>query len=83
MGNDQKELLPEQEDTAVSMRRCVIATKNIPAGHKFTEENLGVMRLGDYQEGLHPRYFYEILGTFTQQSLRAYEAIPKDFIDRQ
>lgn len=51
--------LTEQERANRIFRRSVFCVKDIKKGEKITEENIRIIRPG---QGLHPRYYPEILG---------------------
>lgn len=48
-----------QERDNLAFRRSIFVVKDIKAGERFTEENIRVIRPA---QGMHPRYFHEILG---------------------
>lgn len=57
----------ESEKKSLSFKRSIYVVKDIKAGQVFTEENIRVIRPGD---GLHPKYYEQILGKKTKASLK-------------
>ncbi|MCM1258678.1 MAG: pseudaminic acid synthase [Roseburia sp.] len=49
----------EQEKSSIVFRRSIFCVKDIKKGEKISEENVRIIRPG---QGLHPRYYSEILG---------------------
>lgn len=49
----------EQEKSNLMFRRSIFCVKDIGKGEKISEENVRIIRPG---QGLHPRYYSEILG---------------------
>jgi N-acetylneuraminate synthase len=58
MGRISYDILPEEKNN-LRFKRSIYIVKNIKAGEKLTEDNIGIIRPGD---GLHPRYFQDLLG---------------------
>jgi N-acetylneuraminate synthase len=56
----------ETEKESRIFKRSIYASKNIKAGEVFTKDNIKVIRPGD---GLHPRYYEELLGTTTKSDI--------------
>ncbi len=51
--------LGEKQKKGRKFARSIFVVKDIKKGEKFTEENIRIIRPGD---GLHPRYYNEVLG---------------------
>ena len=49
----------EAEKNSLNFKRSIYIAEDIKAGEVFTEKNVRVIRPGN---GLHPRYYEEILG---------------------
>ena len=65
MGDGSFKLTPKIE-TATKFRRSLFAVKDIKKGKTLTEENIRSLRPGI---GLHPKYYYEILGKKAKQDI--------------
>ena len=57
----------EAEKNSRIFKRSIYASKDIKAGEAFTKDNIKVIRPGD---GLHPRYYEEILGKKTSLDIK-------------
>jgi len=62
LGTDEKEVLPVEEELYEKARRAIHTTTKIEVGDEFTEENIAVLRPGEQNTGLHPKFYNEILG---------------------
>jgi sialic acid synthase SpsE len=58
--------LEEAEGKVSTGKRSIYAAHEIALGDVFTEENIRVIRPG---YGLHPRYFFELLGQRAQRAI--------------
>jgi N-acetylneuraminate synthase len=58
----EKRVLEVEEELYEKARRAVHAVADIEAGTEFTEENMKVLRPGEREAGLHPKFYGEILG---------------------
>jgi N-acetylneuraminate synthase len=56
----------EAEKNSRMFKRSIYASKNIKAGEAFTKDNIKVIRPGD---GLHPRYYEELIGKISMQDI--------------
>jgi sialic acid synthase SpsE len=68
---------PEEAKSRV-FRRSLFVVKDMKVGEVFTEENVRSIRPGD---GLHPRYFYEVIGKKASHNIRRGEPLSLEFID--
>lgn len=62
----------EQEQKELHSRRSIFVSKNIQQGERFSYLNLKIVRPGD---GLHPRYWEQVLGRCATQDLRMGEPL--------
>ncbi len=58
----------ESEQSNYQFRRSIFVVKDVKAGEKITEENVGIIRPG---HGLKPKYYKEILGKSFVKNLAA------------
>jgi len=75
-GDGSFDLTPKIE-TATKFRRSLFTVKNIRKGESFTSENIRSLRPG---LGLHPKYYYEILGKTATQNIDKGEPLKWNFI---
>jgi N-acetylneuraminate synthase len=62
LGTNQKTVLDVESELHDKARRAVHAVTDITAGEEFTTENLKVLRPGQQDAGLHPKFYDELLG---------------------
>ena len=72
MGDGQKKPSKSEEANLGVARKSIVASKNIKAGEKFTEENIAVKRPGT---GLCPMRWDELLGLEAKKDFQADELI--------
>ncbi len=65
LGNIQYGIQPT-ETKSLMFKRSIYVVKDIQQGEKFNYENIRIIRPGD---GLHPRYFEQLIGTTARVSL--------------
>ena len=75
LGTREKRLVPDAADIARRMRRYLVAAVDVPLGHTLTADDIGVMRLGDGQVGLHPRYFDDLVGAIAKVSIKQFKPL--------
>ncbi|MDR1757208.1 MAG: pseudaminic acid synthase [Culturomica sp.] len=68
----------EAEKNSRIFKRSVYASKEIKAGEVFTKENVKVIRPAD---GLHPRYFFDILGKKAKADITKGKPLSWDLIN--
>lgn len=76
IGNENFELTPKMEN-ALKYRRSLFVTKNIKKGEIITSDNIRSVRPG---AGLHPKYYYEILGKKVKVDIETGEPLLLDMI---
>ena len=76
LGNGTFELTPKME-SAIKFRRSLFATKNIKKGEILTNDNIRSVRPG---AGLHPKYYYEVLGKKVNADIEKGEPLYLDLI---
>ena len=62
LGTGKKSILDIESELHDKARRAVHAVDDITAGEEFTAENVKVLRPGEQNAGLHPKFYHEILG---------------------
>ncbi len=78
MGDGSFKLTPKMEN-ALKIRRSLFAVKDIKKGEKFTSDNIKSIRPG---LGMHPKYYYDILGKTAKQDLEKGTPLSWDLIDK-
>ncbi len=62
LGTSDKSVLAVESELHDKARRAVHAVDDITAGEEFTTENVKILRPGEKQAGLHPKFYDELLG---------------------
>jgi N-acetylneuraminate synthase len=62
LGTGKKSVLDVESELHEKARRAVHAVEDIAAGEMLTTENVKVLRPGEQEAGLHPKFYGEILG---------------------
>jgi N-acetylneuraminate synthase len=62
LGSAEKRVLDIEEELYEKARRAIQAVNEIDAGEEFTPENVKVLRPGERDAGLHPKFYDEIIG---------------------
>jgi len=62
LGSTEKRVLDIEEELYEKARRTMQAVDEIDAGEEFTPENVKVLRPGERDAGLHPKFYDEIIG---------------------
>jgi len=76
VGKGNFELTPKMEN-AIKYRRSLFVTKNIKKGEIITSDNIRSVRPG---AGLHPKYYYEVLGKKVNADIEKGEPLYLDLI---
>lgn len=76
LGTDVKKPTDSEMLTRKSLQKCLVASKPIKKGEKYTEDNLIAKRTGGI--GISPLHYDEILGTFAPKDLQVNDIIPKE-----
>ena len=74
LGSKEKTPTRSEQKLIPIVRKSVVAFEPITKGKKFTTGNLGVKRPGT---GLHPRFYFKLLGKKTKRTLQRDELITK------
>jgi len=62
LGTGVKSRHPVEAKRTAFGRRCVFAIQDIQPGEIFTTRNVAILRCGELNPGLHPKYLMQILG---------------------
>jgi len=62
LGSTEKRVLDIEEELYEKARRAIQAVDEIDAGEEFTPENVKVLRPGERDAGLHPKFYDEVIG---------------------
>jgi len=78
LGTGQKHVLEVEEELYEKARRAVHAVRDIEAGDEFTTENVKVLRPGEKDAGLDPKFYDEILGETATRDVQRGDGIQWD-----
>ncbi|MEK6938095.1 MAG: N-acetylneuraminate synthase family protein [Nanoarchaeota archaeon] len=78
LGREVKELYPEEKETVILQRRCIRATRDVPAGSILSKEMLEVLRPAP-KGTLCPKEMERIIGKAIKVKISKGEAIEEDF----
>jgi len=62
LGTSRKVITEEEEYLRNFAYRSIYARQDIEEGEVFSSENVGVLRSGEQEKGMHPRYYRDLLG---------------------
>jgi len=81
LGTGQKSVLDVEEELYEKANRAIHATANIAAGENLTTENVAVLRPGEREIGLPPKFYDEILGKTVARDVQKGKGIQWDDIE--
>ena len=82
LGSGEKRVLEVERELHKKARRAIHAVEDVEAGEELTEENLKVLRPGEQESGLHPKFYDEVVGTTALRDISQGTGISWDDIDR-
>jgi N,N'-diacetyllegionaminate synthase len=82
LGNGEKDVLSVETELYEKARRGIHAASDVAAGEQFTEENVKVLRPGERESGLHPKFYDEILGAEAARDIDAGAGLDWDDVRR-
>jgi len=82
LGSGEKRVLDIERELYAKARRAVHAGKDIHAGQELTEENLKVLRPGERENGLHPKFYNEVVGQRASRDIASGEGIDWEDVER-
>jgi len=75
LGTGEKQVLEVEEELYEKARRAVHAVRDIEAGDEFTTENVKVLRPGERDSGLDPKFYDEILNEDAARAIQKGDGI--------
>jgi N-acetylneuraminate synthase len=82
LGSPEKSVLNVERELHRKARRAVHAVEDIEAGDELTETNVKVLRPGEREPGLHPKFYDDILGAEAARDIQMNEGIKWDLVER-
>lgn len=82
LGTGEKTVLDVESELHDKARRAVHAVDDIAAGETFTETNLKVLRPGQQEAGLHPKFYDELIGKTATRDVAKSAGIQWDDVDQ-
>ncbi|WP_223174360.1 N-acetylneuraminate synthase family protein [Halorubrum xinjiangense] len=82
LGSGEKRVLEVERELHEKARRAVHAVKDVEAGEKLTEEDIKVLRPGEQESGLHPKFYDELVGTTVVRDISRGEGIDWDDVNQ-
>lgn len=82
LGSPEKSVLEVESELHQKARRAIHAVKDIEAGDELTETNVKVLRPGEREPGLHPKFYDDVLGAEAARDIQMNEGIDWDLIER-
>jgi N-acetylneuraminate synthase len=81
LGTGEKRVEEVEQELHDKARRAIHAVEDIAAGEELTEGNLRVLRPGEKQSGLHPKYYDELVGATATRDIESGEGLTWGDID--
>jgi N,N'-diacetyllegionaminate synthase len=81
LGSGEKRVLDVEEELYQKARRAIQATEDIEAGDKLTEHNIEVLRPGEQEAGLNPKFYDEIIGKVASHDIKRGSGVSWDDLD--
>jgi N,N'-diacetyllegionaminate synthase len=78
LGTSEKYVLEIERELYEKARRAIHAVSDIEAGDKFTRDNVKVLRPGDREAGLDPKFYDEIIGAAADSDMQKGDGIQWD-----
>jgi N-acetylneuraminate synthase len=75
LGSGEKSVLEIESELYEKARRAVHAVEEISAGETLTEQNVRVLRPGEQETGLHPKFYGEVIGKTATRDIEKSEGI--------
>ena len=81
LGTGAKSVLDVESELHDKARRAVHAVADIEAGEKLTAKNVKVLRPGEQDAGLHPKFYDEILGATAARDIQRSAGLQWDDVE--
>jgi N,N'-diacetyllegionaminate synthase len=82
LGSGKKEVLDVEAELYEKARRAVHAVEDIESGDELTEQNLKVLRPGERDNGLHPKFYDELVGARASRDIESGSGIGWEDVKR-
>lgn len=81
LGNGKKAILDDEKELLNFARRFIYAKTDIPKGNIFTKENIVVLRSGNSERGLEPKYYDDIIGKKSLANIKTNQPIKESSVE--
>ncbi|AEH36988.1 N-acetylneuraminate synthase family protein [Halopiger xanaduensis] len=81
LGTGEKRVLDAEEELHDKARRAIHAVDDIDAGDPLTTDNVKVLRPGEREPGLEPKFYEEVVGSVAARDLRPGKGITWEDVD--
>jgi N-acetylneuraminate synthase len=81
LGNDQKTVLDIEREVRDAARRSIQATTDIRAGDSIQREDIAILRSGNMEKGIEPKYLDIVLGANATSDISKGQGIKWDRIE--
>jgi N-acetylneuraminate synthase len=82
LGSGEKRVLEVERELYEKARRAIHAVEDIKTGEKLTEDNIQVLRPGEQDSGLHPKFYDELVGAAAAGDISRGEGIDWDDVNQ-
>lgn len=82
LGTGNKSVVEIEEELHRIARRSIQATRDIRIGEKISNENIAVLRPGNQNRGLHPKFYQEIIGCEARKDISKGDGITWDNVTK-
>jgi N-acetylneuraminate synthase len=81
LGKSEKSVVEAESELYNKARRAIHAVEDISPGDEFTKENVKVLRPGEQETGLRPKFYDEIVGKTAAQKVQKNSGLKWDDIE--
>ena len=82
LGTGEKRVLDVEEELHEKARRAIHAVRDIEAGKIISEDDVKVLRPGEKEAGLDPKFYDEVVGSKVIQDIEIFEGISWENIEK-